>query len=501
VRRAPGPQRSQTLNEEPRYPCRPQDFGPMQVQVSAWGGSLGTSTLDFTQFEANNPVTLEQYGPSVDEPYFLSTSSSNYGIAVTGNANTSGDWLSNTGSEDCLTTTWSPNVENFLHQSISSVEPSSNWMQPPVQPPVNIPDAQQLANLSERQLEDLENKIAQARLAKQQTPLESLTSIVEAPRVTNVEKPDKVRNLSQKKKQILVCEYEGCNSTFSRRKDRTRHVRNKHSEAPGFVCPIIDCPMGTRHTMQRSDKLRDHLRGKAVSCYTWLCVIPGCSETAMNKSRWLIHMAQHDVETRRANRSRLNDYGFKEFYRRYSMCHYLCQRPGCPFGTNKSEVMNEHLLIPHNGPHCPCPMPECQTICKSHDAVALHLAVSHSCGSRQVSREILFDQGFFVGRSAFTCPILGCLHICKASWNDGVARSHCQMHSFDDLLAVAVPLVNAWRFCWEGQRLWIGSKIYCPTPTSNQIFTHLAFSDEELRAVKSLADVNRFCVEKGINLP
>lgn len=259
--------------------------------------------------------------------------------------------------------------------------------------------------------------------------------------------------------------------------------------------------------MQRSDKLRDDLRGKAVSTNTWRCIIPDCPETAVNKSRWLDHIKQHDQETRCDNMSRLTAYGLNELYGQYLRLQYLCKRSGCPFGTNTSGVMDEHLLIPHDGPHCPCPIPDCQTICKTWEAVAQHCAAGHSDTTRFSFQGEIYEQGFDNWNSAFTCPVSGCLYVSKryvryAETLLASARDHCQRHNFEELLAVAMLLVDAWRACAGNWYLRVPFlKIELGKPTSNQIFASLAFSDDQLSEAKGLEDLHRLCVERGINLP
>lgn len=408
------------------------------------------------------------------------------------------NFSSGTTLESGLVVNLSPNVNGFSPPSAVSMTSTFES----AQHSIGIPDAQQLANLPEHQLNDIANNVTQALALVKQKKLQGSSKPAEEQQITDATNLDKVGKRSQGKLPMLKCEYPGCNTTLLRKRDLRRHVRSKHNDSPGFVCPIIDCPMGDGHAMKRSDKLRDHLRGKAVSSSTWRCVIPGCSETAVNKSRWFDHIAQHDQETRRVNGTILSHYGFSEFYGGYLYLKYLCKQPGCPFGTNTSTAMDKHLLIPHNGPYCPCPGLDCPIVCKTWEAVDQHLVVGHTRSA--FSTSYLWNQGFsFTWR--FVCPIPSCLHICKSSYHDTTiqnrARHHCQQHSFEDLLANARLLADAWRSSIGDCFLWIkGVQRDESAPTNNQIFATLAFPDTLLQRVTTLADLEGLCIEKGINL-
>jgi uncharacterized C2H2 Zn-finger protein len=397
------------------------------------------------------------------------------------------------------------NKENEFHQiGTTPIGPDHGWMQHHL----NVPDAQQLADLSEVQLENIAKDDTQAlALAKQKRLQGSVKSAKLEGHNKKTEKVDKVGKGSQNKRPLLKCEHPGCNTTFRRNKDRTRHVRNKHQENPGFTCPIVDCLMGAGHALQRADKLRDHLRGKSAFSRTWRCVIPGCSETGGNRSWWFDHVAFHDFQMRFASMNLLTSYGYNEFYQGYFMSNHLCIRRGCPFGTKSSAAMEEHRLVPHEGPHCSCPITECKIVCKNWAEVKQHLGECHTKAARDAVRNVLHDQGFGYILKAFTCPILACRQVVwqHYSWDFVMdVRKHCMEHEFATLLSAAEPLVNAWRLCFEGYyvvtRLF-KFDLYSATRSSSRIFAYLAFPEAELLEAKTNHDLDRLCLEKGINLP
>jgi uncharacterized C2H2 Zn-finger protein len=416
----------------------------------------------------------------------------------------SSSWPLITGLENHLATGPPPDLCDFPQLSSLSWSTSDR-----MQHSVKVPDTQQLASLSGSQLEDLAKAVAQAQaLAKENELKASANSAKPGRHNTAVGKVNKRESGSQHKQSLFKCPHSECNATFRRNKDRTRHIRVKHQEIPGFACPIVDCTMGTGHTFPRSDKLRDHLRGKAVSTMTWRCILPGCSETGIHRAWWFDHIKQHGPKTREANAEILNNYGYKDFYGGYPFLEYLCTHPGCPFGTKSSTDLDEHLLIPHDGPHCSCPIPGCKTVCRNWDAVRQHLAADHSRSTREAVEDVLNSQGFYYCDSALACPVLSCRHVVQSfSWNTSLecqTRVHCQKHDFATLRSAAKSLVNAFRFTFEGYFLWtkpLKFKLNAETSSSNQIFACLTFTDAELSEAEKPEDLDRLCFEKGINLP
>jgi hypothetical protein len=402
-----------------------------------------------------------------------------------------------------LTTGSHLGVDAFPQPGTAPIGSAQDWMQHRL----NVPDAQQLADLSESQLENIAKDVAQAlALAKQKRIQGSVKPATLERQNSNADKMNKGEKGSQKKRPLLECEHPGCSTTFRHNKDRTRHVRNKHQEAPGLACPILDCTMGTGHIMTRLDKLRDHLRGKGALSRTWRCVIPDCSTIGENKSWWFEHVAHHDQETRVANKDLLTNYGYRDFYGGYLTSIHLCRRRGCPFGTNLSAAMDEHLLIPHKGPHCPCLIRDCQTICSGWEELAQHLASGHTFAARRSVEGVLRDHGFEPWQYSFACPILSCHWVIKRPhWVRNMdVRKHCREHDFVTLLSAAEPLVNAWRIAFGGR--WISTEPFkfnlnSEEPSSNQIFAFLAYPDAELFKANMPKDLDRLCLEKGINLP
>jgi hypothetical protein len=263
--------------------------------------------------------------------------------------------------------------------------------------------------------------------------------------------------------------------------------------------------------MQRADKLRDHLRGKSAFSRTWRCVIPGCSETGGNRSWWFDHVAFHDFQMRFASMNVLTSYGYNEFYQGYFRSDHLCIRRGCPFGTKSSAAMEEHLVVPHEGPHCSCPITECKIVCKNWAEVEQHLGECHTKTARDAVKNVLRDQGFGYIWNAFTCPIPSCRQVVRHSrdeWCGTEVRKHCIEHEFAALLSAAEPLINAWRFCAEDRYIWTNlfnnpfKFDFNPTKSSsNHIFAYLAFPEAELMEAETNRDLDRLCLEKGINLP
>jgi hypothetical protein len=403
----------------------------------------------------------------------------------------------NTVPEYYLTTGSPSDLPDFPEHNLLSCSTSDR-----MQHSVKVPDVQQLASLSGPQLEDLAKAVAQAQaLAKENELKASANSAKPGRHNTAVDKVNKRENGSQHKQSLFECPHSECNATFRRNKDRTRHIRVKHQENPGFACPIVDCPMGTGHVFPRSDKLRDHLRGKAVSTMTWRCVLPGCSEIGIHKSWWFDHIKQHSPKARKANARLLTDYGFKDFFGGYPFLEHLCTHPGCPFGTKSSTDRDKHLLIPHDGPHCSCPIPECKTVYRNWDAVRQHLAADHNNTTRRVVKDVLDSQGFKYWAMAFTCPILSCRQVFNWEYE---TRLHYQKHDFATLLSAAEAVVNAWRFTFEDYFLRtrpLKFNLDAKTSSRNQIFAYLAFMDAELSEAKKPEDLDQLCWEKGINLP
>jgi hypothetical protein len=369
--------------------------------------------------------------------------------------------------------------------------------------PVKIPDARQLATLTGSQLKDLAKVVAQAQALAKEKELKELANPTN--HKAAAENRKKAKHGLKHKQPLLECRYPKCEATFRRNKDRTRHIRVKHEENPGFACPVVDCPMGTGHIVPRNDKLRDHLRGKAISSMTWRCVLPGCAETGVHKAWWFNHIKEHDRGMRQTNSELLINYGYKDFYYGYPWLEHLCTRLDCPFGTTSSADWNEHVRITHNGAYCPCPIPGCETSFKDWDAVNQHLAVDHNNSARRGLSDVLRSQGFYLFGTAFRCPVLSCGRVIWNGWYTRAIeiREHCQEHDSVALLSAAESLVKVWRFTFDGEtaRLQIlDFNLPEKTSTNKQIFAYLAFSGAELATAGKPEDLDRLCLEKGIDL-
>jgi hypothetical protein len=206
-----------------------------------------------------------------------------------------------------------------------------------------------LANLSPSVLNKISENVTNALiLARQREQQETSKSREEAAlQGEETETPQNTESGYSILKKVFRCEHQGCNKTFRHNKDRLRHYREKHETATiAFHCPVVDCPMGFRHQFNRSDKLRDHLRGQKISSYQWTCSLPECSETTSSKASLHDHLQQHDYNTRQLNRKLLAAYGFTAGGKNYFTAKYTCSIPGCPFGTDYEGAISRHLSSP-----------------------------------------------------------------------------------------------------------------------------------------------------------
>lgn len=310
-------------------------------------------------------------------------------------------------------------------------------------------DVEYLASLPHSVLKDLSKNIAEVLTAKQARK-ESVASRGENGLQLDGERAAcGTASGSNTINDVLKCEYPGCTTTFRRNKDRLRHFRNKHkSNTKTFPCPVVNCPSGLGHKFHRSDKLRDHLRTeKILKLIHWSCVIPGCSEILGDRAGLIDHLGQHDYITRGSNQKLLMDYGFaSRHWQGYLGARYICSIPGCPFGTDNEDIMDAHLLIPHQGPFCPCPIPSCQRVSQDYDSASTHLGLEHDYDTRQCFYFEIYRH-FDSHYNIFLCPI--CHNKIKpACERDSSARLHCQKHDYQELLPASNALMKAWTFAF-----------------------------------------------------
>lgn len=290
----------------------------------------------------------------------------------------------------------------------------------------------------------------------------------------------------------IMCEYPGCTVKFGRNKDRNRHFRLKHQANEGFRCPLVDCSMGTGHKIQRRDKLREHLKRKGGASLSWQCVLPDCSMIVAGRSDMIGHLGQHDRITRLTHQQLLIDYSFitgdlhpGTWYDKpplgYLTCSFICDVPGCPFGTDSRDDMDDHGTIPHEGAYCPCPMPNCPQIFQDWGSASAHLARSHDADDREAHEKKLLNQGFWWRNSVFTCPICKVeikILLNKASCDEKI-RDHCSRHETEFLDFYKGELVRTFASS-NRRRLWYPRMPLLNPATDEQVFAYLTWPKERL---------------------
>lgn len=291
----------------------------------------------------------------------------------------------------------------------------------------------------------------------------------------------------------LRCEYPECNGTFRHNKDRLRHARHFHlADAEKFVCPVVDCTLGFRHTYTRADSLRAHLTGKKISALQWSCFLPGCSEIAANRACLRDHIQRHDFASRSICIGLLITFGFAADDDDYLVAKYTCNIPGCPYGTLYEEAMSEHLSIPHDGPFCPCPIPGCREVSEDLKSAKMHLCAAHDCDTRhrfedEVRRQNLIGCGYY-----FACPV--CPD--KLIIYGGAIESHCENHGLEELLKVSEALLTAWKFAFGPKyAVHIGGKLWCQ-PNIDGLIAYLTLPQED----RAKLDTQALLEEAGARL-
>lgn len=290
----------------------------------------------------------------------------------------------------------------------------------------------------------------------------------------------------------IACEFPGCTTKFSRKKDRNRHFRLKHQANEGFRCPFVHCSMGTGHKIQRRDKLREHLRQKGMEFSPWQCILPGCFAVACDRATLIDHLGQHDRIDRLSHQQRLIDYSFitgdlhpGSYYDKpplgYLTCSFICEVRGCPFGTNSHDDMTTHRSVPHEEAHCPCPMPNCEQIFQDWSTTSAHLARSHDANDRKANDKELLSQGFWWRNSVFTCPICKVeikILLNKVSCDEKI-RDHCSEHSVNLLKLYERELISA--FVVSNKRtLWYPRMPLLDPASDDQVFAYLTWPKERL---------------------
>ena len=314
--------------------------------------------------------------------------------------------------------------------------------------PLKLTDLQYLARLPHSVLKEISNAVDKALIiAKTETAQKS-----PEPRQGTQDQllgGKQLQNIASGSRGVFRCEHPGCSTIFRRNKDRLRHVRQKHAkDAKTFICPVVDCPMGFKHEFHRTDKLRDHLCGERISSYQWTCVIPGCSEVAASRVGLIDHLGGHDYESRRSNHELLADYGFvprSTYVGAYFSARYICSIEGCPFGTDDEACMSSHESIPHDGPFCPCPIPDCQVVCEDWSSVSEHLARAHDYITKQRFREAIRSQ-----KHHFRVQCL-CAQYVSHEMNGPTSpevRDHWQTHNPEQRLQGWEAILNAWVFAF-----------------------------------------------------
>jgi uncharacterized C2H2 Zn-finger protein len=304
-------------------------------------------------------------------------------------------------------------------------------------------------------------------------------------------KKDRLRHVREKHAtDVLKCEYPGCNTTFRRKKDRLRHARGKHATVVKVLsCPVVDCPMGFGHKFHRADKLRDHLRGEKISSYQWTCVIPGCSEIVATRVGLIDHLGQHDYQARTASSDLFRVYGLTACHDgEYLDRRYICSIQGCPFGTDHEATMSSHMSIPHDGPFCPCPIPNCGAIFHDWLSVSEHLAREHNYISRKRFNEEIRNHSLHYWQAIFVCPI--CHNKITGFYGQKV-EDHCQKHERQQLLQFSNELLDTWTFSL-GPTMGLYLATYqIHTLTANKLFAYVVLSAEELLKLHNEADLEQ----------
>lgn len=163
------------------------------------------------------------------------------------------------------------------------------------------------------------------------------------------------------------------------------------------------------------------------------------------------------------------------------MLEYICSVQGCPFGTDYEDVLIKHLSIPHDGPFCPCPIPDCEEFFKDYRSASAHFRRCHDYNTRSCFYSIIIHQGFLCTNPIFVCPI--CQHDVGTPFGSLAeitrVRGHCQQHEYQQLLQASEALLNAWFFSF-------GSKAYIYLPK----LKGLVPSKEVLLALMILSDIN-----------
>jgi hypothetical protein len=222
---------------------------------------------------------------------------------------------------------------------------------------LNLANKDYLVNLPQSVLKQLSNDVAEAlKITKEKEQQKSRESREKA--------AERLRQgkMLQKPPMAFRCEHPGCNTTFRRNNERSRHIRMKHTPTTKvFFCPVVDCPMGLRHKFYRKDKFHEHLRGKKISSYPWACILPGCPEIAPNKVGLIKHFAQHDYQTRRQIWGLLEDYGFNALRMDSLLIEYNCNVEGCGFGAHFESGLSKHMSLVHDSPPRSCPVPNCES--------------------------------------------------------------------------------------------------------------------------------------------
>lgn len=279
----------------------------------------------------------------------------------------------------------------------------------------------------------------------------------------------------------LRCEYSECNRTFRHNKDRLRHTRQYHStDARKFVCPVVDCNLGFRHTYTRVDKLRAHLGGKKISALQWACFLPGCSEIAVNRAYLYDHIQKHNYVDRSHSRILLMDYGFAVPWNDYLFAMYTCNIPGCPFGTSFERAMSEHLSIPHDGPFCPCPIPSCREVLGDFQSAQIHLYQTHDFDTRQRFANEVESQNLGSDGTYFVCPV--CHH--EITGYRLSVEVHCKKHTLEQFLKVSEALLTAWKFAF-GSRYTIPLHSGRCRPNIDGLLAYLTLSGKDLRKLSN----------------
>ena len=344
-----------------------------------------------------------------------------------------------------------------------------------------------LANLPRSVLKGISKNVAEALLIsnqkEQKNPLDFRGDILEVPARKALQNasttPSTVHN-------VYKCEHPGCKTTFRHNKDRLRHFRQKHTTSTkAFSCPVVHCPTGHGHKFHRSDKLRDHLRSVKISCFIhWACVLPDCSEIARGKTGLIDHLGQHDYETRKKHSRLLRDYGLASSWScDYFWAGHICNVQGCPFGTDDKDAMDHHLSIPHEGPFCPCPIPNCGAVSRDWESASNHLTREHDYTSKESFKDEIHKQ-HLRRDGIFVCPI--CSHEVEYAGQFKV-RNHCQKHSYQQLLQASTALLHAWTFCL-GPKVELRFDLWKVTLTGDEILAYIILPSEELEKSCNKAD-------------